>query len=75
MPTHYRPSRALPSIIVGSLLLAFGVAAPAAADDYPSWDDVLKARQSESATAAQISEIEGLLVKLDNEAARLGREA
>ncbi|MDO7882642.1 C40 family peptidase [Salinibacterium soli] len=62
-------------IAAASLLLTLGVAAPASADDYPSWDDVLAARENEAQTQAAIDEIEGLLVGLENEAAELGRTA
>jgi cell wall-associated NlpC family hydrolase len=72
---HFRPIGALTTVAVGSLLLAFGIASPAAADDYPSWDDVLQARDNEAATAAAVNEIEGILVRLESQAADLGRAA
>ena len=75
MPGHHRPLGALTIVISTSLLLAFGITGPAAAVDYPSWDDVQNARQNQAATAATASEIEGYLVTLETEAARLGREA
>ncbi|GAA5033891.1 peptidoglycan DD-metalloendopeptidase family protein [Microbacterium fluvii] len=38
--------------------------------DYPSWDDVQKAKKSESAKAAEVSRIEGLISGLQSEVAR-----
>ena len=61
--------------IVGSLILTFGIAAPASADDYPSWSDVLNARQDEAATNAEIDKIESLLTKLQTDADALGKVA
>ncbi|MGX5682255.1 NlpC/P60 family protein [Schumannella luteola] len=62
-------------IVVGSLLLTLGIAGPVAADDYPSWDDVLAARENEAATQAAIDKIEGLLVDLEAQSTELGRVA
>ena len=75
MRAHVRPSRALTVVACASLLLALGVTSPAFADDYPSWDDVQNARQSEAATQAEADKIEGILVSLENKAADLGRTA
>jgi len=72
---HVRPSRALTVVAAVSLLLTVGIASPAVADDYPSWDDVENARQNEAATASEIDAIEGFLVKLENKAAELVRAA
>jgi cell wall-associated NlpC family hydrolase len=72
---HFRPFGALTTVVVGSLLLALGLAGPAAADDYPTWDDVLQAREDEAATAAAVDEIEGMLVRLESDAAELARTA
>lgn len=57
------------------MLLSIAPGVPAVAEDYPSWDDVQNARQSESTTARAIAEIEGLLVSLSRQAGELGREA
>jgi cell wall-associated NlpC family hydrolase len=62
-------------VIVGSLVLALGVTAPVAADDYPSWADVQHAQQDEAATSAEIAKIEDLLVKLESDADALGKVA
>ncbi|MCS5719275.1 NlpC/P60 family protein [Herbiconiux sp. CPCC 205763] len=37
------------------------VTSPAAADDYPSWDDVVAAQANEGAKQSQIAEIQGLI--------------
>lgn len=66
---------ALSSVLAGSLLLTVGIAGPAAAVEYPSWDDVQAARSSEAQTQAQIDEIEGLLIALEAQAADLGKVA
>ncbi len=70
-----RVAIALSVALSGSLLLTLGIAGPAAADDYPSWDDVQAARQNEAQTQAAIDEIEGLLVGLEAQAAELGKQA
>lgn len=75
MSRHFRPIGALATVVVGAVLVAVGIVGPAAADDYPSWDDVQAARQNEASTQAAIDEIEGLLVGLENEAVELGRTA
>ena len=75
MSTHFRPLGALTTVVVGSLLLAFGVTQPAVAVDYPSWADVENARQNQAATAAEITTIEGLLVTLGSDADALGKVA
>jgi cell wall-associated NlpC family hydrolase len=73
---RFRPIGALTTVVVGSvLLLSLGLAVPAAAVDYPSWDDVLAAQGSQAATTAKIAEIEGILIRLDGEATELGRVA
>lgn len=75
MPTHVRSRATLATVIIGSLLLAFGLASPAIADEYPTWDEVLAARENVEQTAAAIDEIEGILAALETEAAELGRIA
>ena len=62
-------------IIVSSLLLTIVLGGPASAVDYPSWDDVQAARESQAATEAAIAEIEGYLVTLESAAVTLGRAA
>ena len=75
MGMHLRPIGVLTSVVVGSMLLALGIAGPAVADDYPSWADVQSARGNQAATAAEIANIEGALVTLTAEAEALGRVA
>lgn len=60
---------------VALTLALTGIAAPASADDYPSWDQVQAARGNEAATASTIATIDRLLNGLQAEAARLGDEA
>lgn len=75
MRTHFRPVGALTTVVVGALLITIGLTGPVLADDYPSWDDVQAAKQSESATQQAIDEIEGLLIGLEAQATELGRVA
>ena len=49
-------------LTTGSILGQAG--APAFAADYPSWDDVQAARQSQSATSAEVTRVQGLLAGL-----------
>jgi len=75
MPRHHRPGGALAFVVAGSVLITLGVAAPASAENYPTWDQVLAAQQDEAKTQAEISTIEGALAKLQSDADTLGREA
>ncbi|MBD7995895.1 lytic transglycosylase domain-containing protein [Arthrobacter sp. Sa2CUA1] len=59
----------------GVLAAALLSAAPAAADDYPSWDQIAAAKSDLSAREAQISELEEHLAKLQDEAGALGNAA
>ncbi|WP_405372213.1 MULTISPECIES: peptidoglycan DD-metalloendopeptidase family protein [unclassified Microbacterium] len=59
----------------------FGIAMPAFAATYPSWDDVEKARSNQAAKGSEITRIQGLIQGLENdvqskqaEAERLGNE-
>jgi cell wall-associated NlpC family hydrolase len=54
-------------ISAGVLAATLLVASPAVATDYPSLDDVRAAQQSESAKAAQITELRGLIAGLQAE--------
>ncbi|SEC20569.1 coiled-coil domain-containing protein [Arthrobacter woluwensis] len=62
-------------------LLCSGLLPGAVADDdtppsgYPSWSDVQQAKQSESAKAAEITRIKGLLGHLETEAEKRGNAA
>ena len=66
-------------VVVGSVGL--GVAVPAFAAKYPTWDDVEKARANQAAKSTEIARIEGLIRGLERdvdakqaEAERLGQE-
>jgi len=73
---HFRAFGALSSIVVGAVVAVFAVAGPVAAEpDYPSWDDVLAARNDQARAEAAIAEIEGILDRLQEESAALEREA
>jgi cell wall-associated NlpC family hydrolase len=62
---------AIPAAIVFALTTPpQAIAAPN--DDYPTWDEVEAARADENATRAEIEKIEGILVRLEQEAAALG---
>jgi len=67
----------VPAALIIALVSPTGAfAAPAAhTDNYPTWQDVQNAKRSQAATAAQIDEIEGLLVSLEATSARLGKVA
>lgn len=65
---------------VGAVASVFGIAASQAAfaADYPSWDDVLKAKNDEAAKAKEISRIEDLIAGLQqrvNETQAAARKA
>ncbi|GAA3600199.1 hypothetical protein GCM10022198_25760 [Klugiella xanthotipulae] len=62
--------RGLTVALVGSLFAAglnATAAQPAYALDLPTWSDVQAAKKNEAATAAKVTEIEGLIVRLQDE--------
>jgi cell wall-associated NlpC family hydrolase len=62
--------------MIGSVTAAAGVAAPAFADeDYPSWDEVAKAKESEATKAKEIENLTGLLVGLQDSSATASRSS
>lgn len=78
-PLSRRAAIGLGVVGVGALGLGFGPAAFAA--DYPSWDDVQRAKSNEASKASEVTRIEGLISSLQAdvaykqaEAARLGDE-
>ena len=78
MGERKRAKRAVAAGVPATLLLAFANPMPAMAlrqPDYPSWDEVEQARSNEAAAAAKIEEIEGILIRLEAEAAELNRVA
>jgi cell wall-associated NlpC family hydrolase len=73
-----RTRRAVAAGVPATLLLAFANPMPAMAlrqPDYPSWDEVEQARSNEIAAAEKIEEIEGILIRLEAEAAVLNQTA
>lgn len=73
-----RRRRAVAAGVPATLLLAFANPMPAMAmrqPDYPSWDDVEQARHNEAAAQATVEQIEGILIRLEAEAAELNRVA
>jgi cell wall-associated NlpC family hydrolase len=73
-----RRRRAVAAGVPATLLLAFANPMPAMAlrqPDYPSWDDVEQARHNEAAAQATVEQIEGILIRLEAEAAELNRIA
>jgi cell wall-associated NlpC family hydrolase len=64
----------LSAAMIGSVAASVGVVAPAFADqDYPSWDEVAKAKESEAAKATQIKNLTGLLEGLQTSSAEASR--
>lgn len=61
--------------IAAAVLVAISVAAPAHADDYPSWADVQAAMANEAAQQAEADRISGILQNLQAESNKLGDEA
>ena len=60
----------LSAAMIGSVTAAAGVAVPAFADeDYPSWDEVAKAKQSEATKAKEIENLTSLLNGLQESSA------
>lgn len=70
--------RAVAAGVPAALVFAFAqphaaVAAPQ--PDYPSWDEVQAAKGDQARTQAEVDRIEGILVRLEQEAAALGKVA
>lgn len=73
-----RRKRAVAAGVPATLLLAFANPTAAMAlrqPDYPSWDDVEQARHNQAAAQATVEQIEGILIRLEAEAAELNRIA
>lgn len=73
-----RRRRAIAAGVPATLLLS--LANPTAAmalrqPDYPSWDEIEAARHSEAAAQAKVEEIEGILIRLEADAAEFNRVA
>nr|WP_183501161.1 MULTISPECIES: M23 family metallopeptidase [Microbacterium] len=57
--------------VIGLASTGFLLASPAfAATSYPSWDDVERAKANQSAKAAEVTRIEGLIAQLENDVAQ-----
>lgn len=78
MGDRKRAKRAVAAGVPATLLFALANPLPAMAlrqPDYPSWAEVEQARANEAAAAAKVEEIEGILIRLEAEAAELNRTA
>ncbi|WP_374948070.1 C40 family peptidase [Agreia sp.] len=53
--------------VVGLLAVGAISSSPVAADNYPSWDDVVAARASEAGTEAEVARISGLIENLQTQ--------
>ncbi|MEV8212946.1 peptidoglycan DD-metalloendopeptidase family protein [Leifsonia sp. NPDC077715] len=60
---------ALAGLVVAVVTTVGAVAAPAYADNYPSWQDVQNAKANEGAASAQVNRINGLIAQLKQEVA------
>ncbi|MGO4592610.1 peptidoglycan DD-metalloendopeptidase family protein [Leifsonia sp. 2TAF2] len=60
---------ALAALAIAVVTTVGAVAAPAYADNYPSWQDVQNAKANEGAAAAQVTRINGLIAQLKQEVA------
>ena len=65
---HSRAYLAIVLVAIAGLISGVVVSQSASATDYPSWADVENARANESAKAAQIAQIQGLIATLQAEA-------
>ncbi|ODA89630.1 cell wall-binding protein [Leifsonia xyli subsp. xyli] len=59
----------LAAAAVAAVAVVGSVAAPAYADQYPSWQDVQNAKANESAASAQVDRINGLIAELESQVA------
>lgn len=70
-PTRARAPRALFRLLAAGAIAVTGVvgsiAAPAYADQYPSWQDVQNAKANEGSAAAQVTRITNLIAQLNQE--------
>ncbi|MBX0299434.1 C40 family peptidase [Cryobacterium sp. 1639] len=63
--TRRNSAALLSAVVIGSVTAATGAVAPAfAEEDFPSWDEVTKAKESEATKAAEIENLTGLLDSL-----------
>lgn len=62
-------------IAIAGLVLVGGVAAPAHADDYPSWQDVQNAKANQAAAQAEVTKIQGLIANLETQVSQTQAES
>jgi peptidoglycan DL-endopeptidase CwlO len=71
-----RPLGAISVVIVAALAVTMGAGGSASADPtFPTWSDVLKAKQNAAAKKAEIKKLTALIVSLQNSAAAAGKTA
>lgn len=73
-----RRRRAVAAGVPATILLAFANPSAAMAlrqPDYPTWDEVEQARRDEATAHAKVEEIEGILIRLEADAAEYNRVA
>ncbi|MCX7523053.1 C40 family peptidase [Microbacterium sp. STN6] len=61
--------------VIGAVTASFGIAAPAYATDYPSWNDVQQAKANVAKQQAMISQITTLIEGLQKAADEAGRQS
>ncbi|WP_437383418.1 peptidoglycan DD-metalloendopeptidase family protein [Plantibacter flavus] len=73
--TRWRARLAAAVVMSLAIIGSFGVAAPAVAADYPSWDDVQAAKGNEAAKAAEVTKIQDFIAQLKVELQQAQAEA
>lgn len=73
--TRWRGRLAAAVVMSLAIVSSFGVAAPAVAADYPSWEDVQAAKGNEAAKAAEVTNIQNFISQLKDELAAAQAEA
>ncbi|WP_394551831.1 hypothetical protein ACDF64_13250 [Agromyces sp. MMS24-JH15] len=74
-PRRRARTRRLSPGVAAALLLALLTPTGAAADEYPSWDEVLAAKADVASREAEATRIDALITELEAEAGRLGDAA
>ena len=69
------PVALLSCALAGSLWLVPAAAADSSPGDYPSWEEVQDAKESEAGKAAEIAKIDGLLSSLQDQSEAAGSAA
>ncbi|GAB3807149.1 peptidoglycan DD-metalloendopeptidase family protein [Humibacter antri] len=73
LPNARLATRAL--VAIAGLALVGGIAAPAHADEYPSWQDVQNAKATQGAAQAEVTKIQGLIANLETQVAQTQAES